>query len=186
MKRRVKLHNKYINYTVRASKRARRLRMAVYCDGSLVITKPIGTHDNLVEKFIKKKASWVLSKLEYFVDFKDDFVSSLGKRHYLKHKDEALAFVEKRVKRFNKIYNFRYNKIVIKNQKTIWGSCSKKKNLNFNYKIIFLPKKFADYIVAHELCHLQEFSHSNKFWNLVDKAIPDYADLKKNLLPAVH
>ncbi len=67
------------------------------------------------------------------------------------------------------------------NQRTKWGSCSKKGNLNFNYKIALMPEKIADYIVVHELCHLKEFNHSRKFWNLVVKIIPDYLEIKKEL-----
>ena len=73
------------------------------------------------------------------------------------------------------------NKINIKNQKTRWGSCTKSKNLNLNYKIIFLPKKHQDYIIVHEMCHLKEFNHSHKFWSLVSKTLPDYLEIKVEL-----
>ena len=88
---------------------------------------------------------------------------------------------QKKVLKFNKIYKFKYNKINIKNQKTRWGSCSVKGNLNFNYKIALLPEKLAEYIVVHELCHLGEFNHSYKFWKLVEKTIPDYLEIKEDL-----
>jgi len=83
---------------------------------------------------------------------------------------------QKKVNKFNKVYGFKFNKIAIKNQKTRWGSCSKKGNLNYNYKIVLLPEKSADYIIVHELCHLKEFNHSRKFWNLVERALPDYKE----------
>jgi len=87
----------------------------------------------------------------------------------------------KKVAKFNKIYGFEYNKINIKNQKTRWGSCSKKGNLNFNYKIALLPERMAEYIVVHELCHLGEFNHSRKFWNLVAKTMPEYQEITEDL-----
>ena len=180
MKKQIKLHNKRVNYTLKISTRAKRMRLAVYCDGSFVVTKPIGLNDNIVERFIIEKSNWVLSKLDYFKQFGVDIFKNDHKK-YLIHKDEALKFAKKRISEFNKIYNFKFNKINIKDQKTRWGSCSKKGNLNFNYKILFLPKYIADYIIVHELCHLKEFSHSYKFWNLVAKAIPNYLDIKKEL-----
>ncbi|MCX6797673.1 MAG: DUF45 domain-containing protein [Candidatus Falkowbacteria bacterium] len=58
---------------------------------------------------------------------------------------------------------------------------SKKGNLNFNYKIALLPSKIVDYIIVHELCHLREFNHSQKFWNLIARAIPDYLEIRSEL-----
>ncbi len=100
---------------------------------------------------------------------------------YLKFKDAAQQLAEEKIEKFNKIYNFKLGKISIKNQKTRWGSCSSKGNINFNYKIALLPERICDYIVVHELCHLGEFNHSRKFWNLVAVAVPDYADIRAQL-----
>jgi len=55
-------------------------------------------------------------------------------------------------------------------------------NLNFNYKIVDLPKRMADYIIVHELCHLKQMNHSPKFWKLVAQTIPDYREIKKGLI----
>jgi hypothetical protein len=103
------------------------------------------------------------------------------KKDYNNHKDQALVLVKKKLEHFNQFYGFKFNRISIKNQKTRWGSCSKKGNLNFNYKIFLLPEKLADYIIVHELCHLQEFNHSQKFWNLVGVTTPDYLSLRNEL-----
>ena len=106
-----------------------------------------------------------------------------GKKNanYLKYKDVALSLAKSRLEYFNVIYNFKYNKVVIRNQKTRWGSCSKKGNLNFNYKIALLPPKTADYIIIHELCHIGEFNHSKNFWDLVAKTMPDYKEVRGSL-----
>lgn len=77
-----------------------------------------------------------------------------------------------------------YNRIAVKEQKTKWGSCSGKKNLNFNWKLILMPESIFDYIVVHELAHLIEMNHSSAFWAQVAKIMPDYkkrvAWLRKN------
>jgi predicted metal-dependent hydrolase len=107
-----------------------------------------------------------------------------NRRDFLKHKEEARRLVKERIAVFRKIYKLppnRPNRIAIRNTKSRWGSCSKKGNLNFNYRIVFLPPALADYLVVHELCHLGEFNHSPKFWNLVAKAVPDYKKLQKEL-----
>jgi len=96
-------------------------------------------------------------------------------------REQARIFVENRISYFNKIYNFEINRVAIKNTSTRWGSCSSKKNLNFNYKIIYLKPIFADYLIVHELCHLGQMNHSKNFWALVEKTIPDYGKINKEL-----
>jgi predicted metal-dependent hydrolase len=157
------------------------MRIAVYCDGSVVLTMPSETHESVGEKFIIEKAQWLFSKLNFFSQFHGKPLTRFSREDYLKYKGDALAIVEKKIEDFNTIYHYHYSGINIKNQKTCWGSCSKKRNLNFNYKLLFLSSKIQDYIVVHELCHLKEFNHSKKFWALVAQAIPDYSNIKNEL-----
>jgi predicted metal-dependent hydrolase len=67
-------------------------------------------------------------------------------------------------------------RIVIKDQKTRWGSCSSKGNINYNYRIVMAPVNIIDYLVVHELCHLIELNHSQRFWNLVEGILPNYKE----------
>ena len=157
------------------------MRLAIYRGGALVVTAPQGINQNFIENFIIKKSQWVLDKLEYFNKFSQFILPKSWKKEFLKHKNKALDLAEDQIKYFNNHYKFKVNKISIKNQKTRWGSCSNKGNLNFNYKIALLPQKLRDYIIVHELCHLGEFNHSQKFWNLVAKTIPDYLAIRKEL-----
>ena len=96
-------------------------------------------------------------------------------------REDARALVHARIRHFNAHYGFVIHKIFIKNHKSRWGSCSEKGNINFNYKILFLPPALADYIIVHELCHLQEFNHSRTFWSLVEKTVPDHRTLRRSL-----
>ena len=86
-----------------------------------------------------------------------------------------------RVEYFAGRHQFTFNRITIRSQETRWGSCSKKGNLNFNYRIALLPPRVADYIIVHELCHLKEFNHSWDFWKQVEDILPDYADTRREL-----
>ena len=168
-------------YIIKRSKRAKRMRLAVYCDGSVVVTTPLGINQTVIEKFIADKKQWLNDKINFFKSVDSRAIRSFSEEDYLKHKDEAYEAVLKKVNYISKKYNFSFNKIFIKNQKTRWGSCTKNNNLNINYKIIFLPKKHQDYIIVHELCHLKEFNHSRKFWSLVEKILPDYLEIKNEL-----
>lgn len=168
-------------YIIKKSRRAKRMRLAVYCDGSVVVTTPFGINQTIIEKFIADKKQWLTDKINFFKSVDSKSIRTFSQDDYLKHKDEALQIVLNRIKAFNKKVVFSYNAINIKNHKTRWGSCSKNRNLNFNYKIVFLPKKQQDYIIVHELCHLKEFNHSRKFWSMVEKIMPDYLEIKNEL-----
>lgn len=104
-----------------------------------------------------------------------------NRKHYLKLKEEARAWVASRVGFYNAFYGHTVGKVFIKNTKSRWASCSQKGNLNFNYKIVLLPQALADYIIIHELCHLHEFNHGPKFWALVSQTCPNYRAARKAL-----
>lgn len=170
-----------IPYSVRVSRRARRMRIAVYCDSSVVVTLPLGFDFSLIEKFIADKLSWIAKTLEHFRPYKNRTIAKSTRRDYRQHRQEALQLAKSKVEQWNKIYGFSYNRVNIKNQKTRWGSCSKKGNLNFNYKILHLPHPLIDYLIVHELCHLKEFNHSKNFWFLVAQTMPNYKVLRNEL-----
>jgi len=102
-------------------------------------------------------------------------------QHYILHKERARALVHERLSHWNQFYSHTYNRVTIRNQRSRWGSCSSKQNLNFNYRIIFLPQELVDYIIVHELCHLAEFNHSQNFWSHVARTLPDYASRRAQL-----
>lgn len=99
----------------------------------------------------------------------------------MQYKEHARLLVYKRIEYFNAFYRFHFHRVAIRNQKSRWGSCSRQGNLNFNYKVVFLPEHLVDYIVVHELCHLKEMNHSPRFWNLVAQTIPDHKVRRKQL-----
>jgi predicted metal-dependent hydrolase len=166
---------------VRKSKRAKRVRLAVYSDGSVIVTTPFGVQPSVIEKFFHDKKQWVLDKLNFFQSINKKAARTFSRRDYLVNKDKVFALVSERGAFYNRIYGFAFHKIFIKNQKTRWGSCSQKQNLNLNYKIAFLPPARRDYIIVHEMCHLREFNHSHKFWSLVARTFPDYSEIRKEL-----
>jgi predicted metal-dependent hydrolase len=169
------------SYTLRKSGRAKRMRLAVHCDGSVVVTAPQDAAMGVVERFIADKKRWIQNKLEFFKALDRRVVCGGSKKEYQEHKHQARQLAHERVNHFNELYQFSFNRISIKNQKTRWGSCSIKKNLNINYKIVFLPKAMQDYIIVHELCHLKEMNHSPRFWQLVQRALPDCLETRKKL-----
>jgi predicted metal-dependent hydrolase len=86
----------------------------------------------------------------------------------------AKDYIPKRTEELAERHGFSYKKIFVRSQKTRWGSCSSAKNLNFNWRLILTPRNCCDYVILHELCHLKEMNHSNKFWSLVEGYMPSY------------
>jgi len=97
-----------------------------------------------------------------------------GTLAYKKHKEAARGLVHAQLAHYNEHYGLKWGRVSIKNTRSRWGSCSKKGNLNFSYKLALVPPELADYVVVHELCHLAEFNHGPNFWKLVAETIPDY------------
>lgn len=115
---------------------------------------------NIPEKIKKEEINKI--KLEYFQNKLSELILFYIKKH-------------------NKKLNQKINKIKIKNLKSRWGSCSTKKNLNFNLKLICFSQEVIEYVVVHEMCHLIYMNHSKDFWKLVEDILPDYEFKKKRL-----
>jgi predicted metal-dependent hydrolase len=94
-------------------------------------------------------------------------------------RNQATTLIREKAKRFAQQIGVAYNRVVIRDQKSRWGSCSCRKNLNFNWRLIMAPEPVLDYVIIHELCHLIEMSHSKAFWNLVARHCPKWHDYRR-------
>ena len=178
----IQLNQKIVSYTLNISTQAKHLRFAIYPDGRFVVSAPKRMDSKQVDGCLVRKSAWILKKLEWAKTHPPQvYDAEKSKAHFLEYKAKALKLAKIKIAHFNQFYQFAFKNITVRNQKTRWGSCSKKGNLNFNYKIALLPETLADYLVVHELCHLGAFNHSKKFWNLVAKTIPNYLQIRKEL-----
>lgn len=181
MLRQIQFNQQKINYIIKKSWRARRIRLTIYPDKRVVVTLPHRLPPGLAEKFVQQKALWIWRKLNHFKNSQKSLLAKYNPEEYWHCKEKARQIILSKLNYLNQVYHFPVNQVRIKNQRTIWGSCSKKGNLNFNYKIMFLPDKLADYIIVHEICHLKELNHSAQFWSLVGRSFSDYHSIKKQL-----
>lgn len=90
------------------------------------------------------------------------------------YRREAQRIIPDRVAALASALGYRYGRITIRDQRTRWGSCSARGNLNFNWRLVMAPPEVLDYVSLHELCHLQELNHSPRFWRLVGRVCPQY------------
>ncbi len=181
MQKVIELNAQKVEYTLRVNKRARGIRLSVASGGVFTVSAPPFIRTSVIEEFIQKKSEWVLDKIKYFSKFPKKVFIKSKRKHFAEHKGRALALVRERLAHFNPHYDFKWNSVTIRNQRSRWGSCSRKGNLNFNYKIALLPPDLADYIIVHELCHLGELNHSRAFWSLVAQTVPKHRALRKEL-----
>lgn len=181
MQKQITIENQNIDYTLRKSVKGKMVRLTVYPGGELVVSAPAHVKESVFLRFMHEKAKWLFSKIAYFKQFPVSARPRRSRGMYKKYKENARVIATERLNHFNAFYNFSIKDIRIKNQKSRWGSCSEKGNLNFNYKIALLPSYLADYIIVHELCHLGEFNHSRDFWALVAQTIPDYKNRRKEI-----
>ena len=104
-----------------------------------------------------------------------------SRKLYMANREAARALIIERIAYFSLRYGVQVGRVAIKNLKSRWGSCSRKGNLNFSYKLAFLDPRLRDYIIVHELCHLREFNHGKGFWSLVAETVPDYKECMRQL-----
>ena len=178
----IELNGSIIPYEIRPSRRARRLGLTVYPGGRLVVTVPVTLSED-IEGFIRRHQRWVLGATRRFAGKRR---LPGGLKDYRENRETALSLIRERIAHFNTVYRYKVRNITIRNMKTRWGSCSRKRNLSFSYKLVHLSPELADYIIVHELCHLKEFNHSEAFWKLVGKTIPQYKSLRRALRSFVH
>lgn len=145
---------------------------------------PARLSDRELKKFVNAHKAWIFEKAELIENWEDQRDSTgapswegLSKAELQEIKDK---FAD-RVSYFAGIMNVTFGRITIRNQKTRWGSCSTKGNLNFNYQLYYLPDELLDYVVVHELSHRRHMDHSKEFWLEVEKYCPNYREFRKKL-----
>ncbi|MDE6059185.1 MAG: M48 family metallopeptidase [Clostridia bacterium] len=191
--------------------RRKTLSVSVNRDAEVVVRAPLYIKDEEINRFIEKHQSWIRSRLALIeknkLNLADGACISLFGREYTlacgraavksgfvylpkEDREKALigllkSFVKKEMKeRTAKIAEengFCYATVRISSARGRWGSCSKKGNISYSFRVAFLPSDIVDYIVVHELCHTRHFNHGVKFWQEVERIIHDYKLRRKRL-----
>lgn len=142
----------------------------------IYVRAPLRMSDAEIECFLDSKIGWIRKHLRMVAEWnavaKDLQPYSYEEMHELATK--ALQVIPERVKHYAGIIGVDYGNIKIRNQRTRWGSCSSKGNLNFNCLLMLLPDEIVDSVVVHELCHRKHMNHSPQFYAEVEKAFPNY------------
>ena len=168
------------NISVIRSKR-KTISIHIKPDGSVEMRGPLRMSHRQAFDFFTKKKKWIVKNLNE-IEKRSDMLKDLPPLTAEDIKDlaqKAIEVIPPKVKEYSDILGVTYGRITIRNQRSRWGSCSSKGNLNFNCLLILAPDNIIDYVVVHELCHRKEMNHSKRFWSEVEKVLPDYKDREK-------
>lgn len=163
--------------------RRRSIGLEVRPDGSVILRMPNRLPKREALAFLQSKEAW-LRKAVAQVEARESFAEAAGLEPLTEEELSALtraarAYFTEKCAWLAPVVGVDYGRISIRHQKTRWGSCSSKGNLNFNCLLMLAPEEVRDYVVVHELCHRKEMNHSRRFWTEVAKVVPDYKEKER-------
>ena len=166
-------------HVVKSSRKS--VAMRVLPDGTLEVRAPLRMTEREITGVVQKNAEWEQKQLAAAEEKRLRLESEgmLTKAELDELAEQAVRFLPDRVKYFAEKIGVTYGKITVRNQKSKWGSCSGKGNLNFNCLMMLTPPEVRDYLIVHELCHRREMNHSARFWAEVEKVLPDYRERER-------
>ena len=147
-------------------------------DLSITVRAPQRVTQKEIKRILEKNDSWIQKHIEMLREKQAEAedVKKLTAEEIKTLAEQALKLIPQRVEYFARQVGVTYGRITIRNQKTRWGSCSSKGNLNFNCLLMLMPPEVIDYVVVPELCHRKQMNHSKAFWKEVEKILPNYKD----------
>lgn len=153
-------------------------------DLTVLVRAPYWMADWQIRKFVDEKSDWLYAHLREMAQKQKENamrpkVTPLSSEELQALADDALRIIPERVRFYAPLVGVTYGRITIRNQRTRWGSCSAKGNLNFNCLLMKAPPQVLDYVVVHELCHRLEMNHSPRFWAQVERVLPEYKNSRK-------
>lgn len=174
----ISLDKEEIEVEIIRSKR-RSMAIQIRTDGSVVVRVPMHASDRAIKRFVSAHARWIADNRGQMFERR----KKLADNPYDIPAWESLSAADKKIAKqkimehvdyYARRMEIDYGSISMRNQKSRWGSCSSKGNLNFNYRLAYLPEELLDYVVVHELAHRRHMDHSAAFWEEVETYYPAY------------
>ena len=169
----------FISYRLIRSGR-KTIGIQIGADGEVTVRAPFHCSNEEIRQMVEKHRAWILNKT---AAAERTLRNSVPVTEQMKEEgiQRARTIFPERAAYYASRMGVTYGRITIRDQKTRWGSCSSKGNLNFNWKLALMPDRILDYVVVHELAHRIEMNHSDRFWRIVEHQLPDYKVLRAKL-----
>lgn len=164
----------------RSSIRARRLSISVIPFQGVRVSVPAGMSLARAEQAVIFRKTWIAKNLARTAEIERKCEILLRQSGPVDLQDARQRLISRTNKLAEK-YNFRFNRIFIRRQRTRWGSCSAANNISLNIKIIYLPNELADFIITHELVHTRVKNHGQHFWDKLEEIVPQARILNRQL-----
>lgn len=147
----------------------------------ITVRAPKGMSRRDINAFLESKRGWIEKHLPKMQERKEalEQVEPFTREEIHELADKALVVIPEKVKKYAPIVGVTYGRITIRNQRSRWGSCSSKGNLNFNCLLMLFPEEVINYVVVHELCHRKHMNHSAAFYAEVERVFPEYRKCQK-------
>ena len=171
-----------MNYEIKVIRSRRKsISLEITKDCEILVRAPLRMPQKDIELFVKEKSDWLEKHLQKAKSRQQQRQQAKPLTEEELHRLAELAkqVIPVKAAHYANLMQVDYGRITIRNQKTRWGSCSAKGNLNFNCLLMLLPSEIVDYVVVHELCHRKEMNHSPRFWAEVERILPDYKMRRK-------
>lgn len=165
------MNNEKILIHVKRSKR-RTISVTVGYYGDVLVHAPLNASREDISKFLNREKEWILKRVEKHRQHERQ--SLLTEEEIARLQEQALYDFSQRTRRIAEQIGVTYGKITIRGQRSKYGSCTAKGNLNYNYILMLAPEEVREYVVLHELTHRKHMDHSRAFWYDVETAMPDY------------
>ena len=156
-------------------RRARRYILRVRPDGTLRVTIPRGGSRAEAISFMGRHLEWVAKERERVREQR----ASVPPQQEAELRRQAAEHLIPRLHELAAQHGLTVGRVSIRNQRSRWGSCSRNGAISLNYRLMLMPVRVADYVLIHELMHLQQQNHGPRFWRLVERACPDYRESER-------
>jgi predicted metal-dependent hydrolase len=166
---------------VRSARRRRTIAITLGDAGDVVVRAPLRTTRAAADDVVRRKSAWILRRRSVAESHRRAGKPQFSDSERAALVERAREAIDTAVRRWAPVVGRQPSRVLVRNQKRLWGSCSRDGTLRFNWRLVLLDQSLLDYVVVHELAHLLVRNHQPEFWSVVAAALPDFPERRARL-----